>query len=997
MTFQLGLLGPVEVLVHGTALRGFESRKALALLCYLAVSGQPIPRVVLANLFWQDKSEPQGRANLSRVLNNLSSLLPGSLLTDRESVQLIREQFSIDILEFETLRARGDAASLAAAATLDRGEFMAGMYLDNCPEFEIWLVAERERWRQRVALTLELLADEYARYGDPKTALPFAARLLEMEPWHEQAHRQMMRLLAQMGQRGAALQQYETARRVLLQELGIEPGVETTALYEQIRAGEIDPQSTPKENLPATLTPFFGRQTELTRIAARLHNPECRLLTLVGAGGTGKTRLALQAARDSLSQFRDGVFFVPLAPIEAGQSEMIVLAMESALGFTLIGSLDPQVQLLNYLRDKQLLLLLDNLEHLLAGTALVIEILQRAPQVKFLVTSREALDVQPEWLMRVEGLSYPNTLQLTRRMVQDQTQELRHYSAVHLFLNRAQRVDENFQLNDETTPHVVRLCQIVEGMPLALELAAARIRTMGLGEIRAHLERNLDILATTMRDVETRHRSLRAVLDWSYATLSLPEQQLFQRLAVFAGGWTLEGAGAVAGERDKHTKRAESVGQVLGRLVSKSLVLIETAAGAARYRMLETIRQYALEQLAKSGAENEARARHAAYLLSVTHVENLPDTWFYPNPALLERLDVENDNVRAALAWSQSEQGDAELGLQLAASMLRFWFERGYWSEWRGWLEGALTHSSLLPPSTAMARVVFGLGTVLAFQGDYQASQRYLDHSRQLFDQLDNNTWRVYVAYRLGWSARERGDSITARCLMEESLLWYRLVGDEDRVTEVLVTLSEVLVMQEDADGAAALIEQGLALIRNKGAGSEALPWALNHAGHVAQLRGDYGRAGQLHAQSLSLFSVSGTQHPGIAWAYQGLGETALAQGNSLLAATHLRESLLVFQGLGDRMGIAWCIAGLAGVAAQDGDSARAARLWGAAQTLRQSIGARAAPAARATHERLLVETRKDLGVTEFEIGWNIGHTMPIAQAFAYALDFATERVRMNV
>lgn len=992
MKARLGLLGPTEITRDGEPVRGFESRKALALLCYLAVCGKPVPRPVLADLFWQDKPEAQGRANLSRVLNNLSSLFPNTLRIDRENVQLVREAFELDIEEFEALCVQGDAESLAAAARLERGEFMAGIFLDNCPDFEIWLVAERERWRQRVVSVLECLAGHYARRGEPASALPFAARLLEMEPWHEEMHRQMMRLLARTGQRSAALQQYETARRVLAQELGVEPGAETTALYQQIVAGDIAPRAMPPHNLPLQLTAFFGRETELTRITARLQNPDCRLLTLVGAGGIGKTRLALEAAHSLLNSFGDGVYFVSLAPIDAGQIEVIVPEVAAALGFSFAGSLEPRQQLLNHLREKQMLLVLDNFEHMTDRAGLVIDILQHAPKVKVLVTSREPLDVKAEWLTHVDGLSFP-ARHPAPRIAEGMEEQLLHYSAVHLFVNRAQQVDERFALNLKTTPHVVRLCQIVEGMPLALELAAARTRMLGVDKICAHVERNLDFLATTMRDAPARHRSLRAVLDWSYASLSREEQELFQRLAVFAGGWTLDAAESVGNTAGETT---EPVFEILGRLINKSLVLVESPKVMARYRMLETIQQYALAKFAASGMEHEVRVKQARYLLTVAEADTLPDSWFYPNQALLERLETEHDNLRAVLAWSQSEQGSAELGLQLAAAMLRYWFERGLWSEWRGWLEGALVGAETLPRSPATARVLFGLGTVLALQGEYQASQTYLARSQQLFAELGITAWSVYVSYRLGWLARERGDGITARRLMEESVAHFRELGDADRVAEVLITLVEVAVMQEDVVGAAAFLEEGLTVIRALGRKDVVVPWALNHAGHVAQLRGEYVTARQLHAESLQLFAEFGTQHPGIAWAHQGLGETALAEGNSPLATTHLTDSLLGFRGLGDRMGIAWCLAGFGAVAALDGKAERAARLWGAAEALRQSIGTRAAPATLATHERMRVKARGELGVEEFEAAWNLGPSMSLQQVLTYALEPTRQELRAS-
>lgn len=979
----LGLLGPTEITRDGKAVRGFESRKALALLCYLAVSGKPFPRAVLADLLWQTKSEAQGRANLSRVLNNLSTLFPGTLTITRETVQIEREAIALDLAEFDALCVKGDAGSLAAAAQLARGEFMESLYLDGCPELEIWLVARREEWRDRVVSVLECLTGYYERRQEPTTAFPFAARLVELIPWHEEAHRHMMRLLAGMGQRTAALQQYETLRRVLAQELGVEPGAETLALYELIRAGTLQPRPARRHNLPAQLTTFLGRETELARLLARLHNPDCRLLTLVGPGGMGKTRLALEAAKHLLDLFKDGVYFVALAPIGVGLVELIVPAIADALGFTFAGSVEPERQLLNYLQDQELLLVLDNFEHLTPAAGLVLDILNHAPRVKVLVTSREPLDIRAEWLTRIEGLSYPTAYPPTLLATAEGAHPLLHYSAVQLFVNRAQQANERFALNAHTAPYVVHLCQMVAGMPLALELATARMQTLGVEVICAYIKANLDFLSTTTHDIAPRHRSLRAVLDWSYSSLSPEEQELFLRLAVFAGGWTLEAAefvGGVAGTP------AEPTFELLGRLVTKSLVALESANSTARYRMLETIRQYALARLAERGIDQKAHADHAAYCLRVADPPDRSDPWFYPSPALMERLESEHDNLRAALAWSQSAEGNAALGLNLAA-MLRFWFERGLWSEWRSRLENALAQQNPLPTTRAAARVLFGLGTVLAFQGEYQASQTYLTRSRDLFAEIDLPTWSVYVSYRLGWLARERGDGATARRLMETSLAYFRELGDLDRLAEILITMVEVAVMQEDVAGGAAWLEEGLALIHALGRKDAVLPWALNHAGHIAQLRGDYAAARQPHTESLELFARGGAQHSGIAWAHEGLGETALAEAAARVALNHLTYSLETFSSLGDRMGIAWCLEGLAALAALEENPVRAASLWGAAQTLRESIGARTAPATRALHEHMLIKARSDLDGDEYGSAWQRGALMSLSQVLEYALE----------
>jgi len=358
-TLRLRFLGSVQIERNGKPVRGFRSRKALALLGYLAAQEQPVSREHLADLFWEDQPGNRARANLSWVMNRLAPALPGCLQADRHTVQFCRTDACwVDIDVFKTLETRGDAVALADAVELYRGEFLEGLYLQGCAEFEIWLVGERERWRERVTRALEKLVTHHNQRGEREQGLRLARRLLALEPWREETHRQVMQLLAHSGQRSAALTQYETCRRVLVEELRVEPMPETIALYERIRA-----TATPRHNLPSQPTPFVGQKDTLAEMVARLNNPDCRLLTVTGPGGIGKTRLALQAAAAVVETFLEGVYFVPLVGVSS--AALIVPAMADALGFSFSGAQDPRLQLLNYLRRKEMLLILDSFEHLL--------------------------------------------------------------------------------------------------------------------------------------------------------------------------------------------------------------------------------------------------------------------------------------------------------------------------------------------------------------------------------------------------------------------------------------------------------------------------------------------------------------------------------------------------------------------------------------------------------------------------------------------------------
>jgi DNA-binding SARP family transcriptional activator len=360
-TFHLRFLGPIQAEQNGKPLRGFRSRKALALLGYLASQGQALPRERLVDLLWEDQTESRGRANLSWVLNKLNKLLPDCLQADRHSIQYQRsDTYWLDLDVFDGLEAQGEPGGLAEAVELYRGEFLEGLYLEGCAEFELWVVAERERWHQRMLRALEKLVAHHGQRGEYGDALRFAQRLLELEPWQEETQRQVMRLLARSGQRAAALAQYETCRRVLVEELGVEPAEETTALYQRIRAAD----AARRHNLPPQPTPFVGRKRDLAEIATLLDDPECRLLTITGPGGVGKTRLALQVGQAKSGAFLEGVYFAPLAAVSA--PDFIVSAIADALQFSLSDQRDPQAQLLSFLRGKEVLLILDNFEHILS-------------------------------------------------------------------------------------------------------------------------------------------------------------------------------------------------------------------------------------------------------------------------------------------------------------------------------------------------------------------------------------------------------------------------------------------------------------------------------------------------------------------------------------------------------------------------------------------------------------------------------------------------------
>jgi predicted ATPase/DNA-binding XRE family transcriptional regulator len=718
-------------------------------------------------------------------------------------------------------------------------------------------------------------------------------------------------------------------------------------------------------NLPFQLTSFIGREKEITEIKGLLTKREgsVRLLTITGPGGCGKTRLALQAASGLLDDFRDGVWLIEFAPLADSllvpQTVAAILGLKEEPGRPLLSTLT------DHLHGKRILLILDNCEHLVEANAQLTDALLHAcPDVHILATSREMLGVAGERALYLPSLPIPDTQAATSTEVALQN------DAVRLFIERAQTITPQFALTNENVSAVVRVCQRLDGIPLAIELAAGRLKLLPVQQIADYIDDAFRLLTGGSRTAMLRHQTLQALMDWSYNLLTEPEQALFRRLAVFAGGWSLEATETVgAGEGL----------DLLARLVEKSLVLAEAQGGIARYRLLETVRQYALAKLVASGEADEVRRRHAAYYLGLAEAGS-PFLDIQRHPTWFDQMELEHDNLRAALTWSTLAPGAAELALRLTNILTTFWYYHGYWSEERGWLESALAHPEAANYLHLQAHARENLGTVLAFLGDYEAGQAHVTHSLKLFQELGDRPNIAWSLHWLGWVARERGDATTACARLEECVALFRELGDKSLICNSTNTLAEAIILQGDIVLAKAVLEENLALARTVGH-VDTIGWTLNHLGHVAQLQGEYPRAIRLHEESLLLFRQVGVRNEGTIWAHQSLGETRLAQGDAAPAIMQFTEALISCQDLGDRPGTAWCLAGLAGVAALNEEPERAAWLWGAAEALRQSIGARPAPAAHATHERLQDMVRKQIGEAAFNAKWAEGQAASVEQA----------------
>lgn len=993
----LSFLGPWQVILEGEAVTGFKYDKVRALLAYLAVEAdRPHQREALIGLLWPELPEAAARNNLRQVLLTLRQALgdqtsdPPFLLTSRASIQFNTESdYTLDVTTFTELlvacrrhphrhptSCQTCARRLQQGVKLYRGSFLAEFFLPDSAAFEEWILLKRE-WLQRQMLeAVAWLTTYYEQRGQYEQARQSAWRQLEIEPWLEAAHRQLMRLHLLSGDRNAALAQYAQCRRLLADELDVEPEAETTALYEQIRDATEEVPLLPKRlalpadrphTLPPQPTPFVGREVELAEIGRLLDSVDCRLLTLTGPGGVGKTRLALQAAAGHLDAFADGIFFVPLATL--AEPDLLAGAIAQALDLEMGATADPRTQLLVQLRHKEMLLVLDNFEHLLppppislplggikegeGAVKLLAELQRQATGITLLVTSRERLNLQGEWVFTVGGLS-----------VQEENSD-----ALQLFAQRACRLRADFALAMDSLADVGRICRLVEGLPLAIELAAAWVRVLSCQEIAAEIEQGIGFLSTNLHDVPQRHRSLAAVFDHSWRLLSAEEQAVLPRLALFRGGFRRQAAAQVA----------DASLPVLATLVDKSLLQWNPDG---RYAMHEMVRQYALAKLQASGEIGAIQAKHFNYFLDWATIaeSHLVGTEM---AAWLEQFESEKGNLRAALAWVLAE-GETESGLQLVATLWWYWYTRGYFSEGRTWLAQALARDEMAVPGEARAKALSGAGVLAWNQGDYEAARSFYEESLAIKRASGDQLAISAQLNNLGNLAMDQGDYDMARQYHEESLAIKRGLDDEQGIAISLGNLGIVAYKQGDYETARAFYEESL-VIKRKLADKRGISITVGNLGNVLFEQGDYATARTLLEESLALKRELGDKW-GIAAVLSNLGGVALGEGNTKAARRFLEESLVIRRELGDRWSLADSLEGFATLAFQERQLERAARLWGAAEVIREAIGAFLAAGECARRDRDMTAVRQQLGEEAIALVYSEGQQLADEEAVAYAL-----------
>ena len=930
--------------------------KVRALLAYLALeSDRAHGRDELAGLLWPGSPEEAARKSLRQALTTLRTAIcdedaqPPYLLVTRETIQFnSSSDFYSDAFEFGALMAQSarhlhkslDSCPacierLAQAAALYKGDLLKNLSIAGCLPFEEWLLLGRERLRLQMIDGLGLLVAGCERRLEDERAIQFSRQRLVLDPWNEDAYRSLMRVLARRGQRTAALVEFERCKRVLAEELGIEPSAETAALSEQIRrqTGSQQQNAQPAEGpaaprLPLPLTALIGREKESAALLALLRRDDVRLVTLMGPPGIGKSRLAVHAANALGSDFEGNVFFISLASVS--NPILVTQKIAQALGMCEGGCSSPVDLLVPALKDRKALLVLDTFEQVLDAAPALLELLRACPQLKILVTASAPLHLSGERRFLLHPLALPNPADMLDAGL------LAASPAVRLFVERAQAVMPEFMLNSKNAQAIAAICARLDGLPLAIELAAASVRLMPPQKLLERLSgasgSALQLLKQPARDGSAHHQTLRQAFQWSYDLLDSGARMLFARLGVFVGSWTLEAADAVCNVGDIQLGGMDGMAVLLDNCLLQQKG--EGPDGEYRFTMLGTLREFALDNLAASGELDTLRQRHADYFLTFAKLAE-PELTGLDQLGWLDWVEQDLDNLRAALDWTlAASPGEA---LQLAAAMFPFWHMRAYLVEGLSYLEQALARNPGPTPLRGWALAAAGLMAQL--MADFERAETLIDESIRLCRQLDDRRGLAFALNNLAIVVMSLGDNSQALQLAEESL---KLCHEPDfplGVARAQMIIGQIALNEDRLETAWQSLETSLAFWRKKGDMKNAILCQID-LGRVKMAMGDYPQALVLFEESFKLSRKLKDHH----WEMAALWNSAeihLLQGNYEDGAPLLTTCLEQARRLGDRYFEAISISRLGLAALGRGDYDQGIRLLNASLDLGRQIGSK--------------------------------------------------------
>ena len=1025
---NLSLLGTFKAELNNKPITHFRSSRVQALLIYLATESLegiiPHQREALLDLFWTWMPTQSAQVNLRQTLYQLKKAIPEHeghpiILTSRKTVQLNPDYpLSVDVIQFEQLL-NHPPDHWAAAITLYRADFLADFFLPDADTFDTWVTQRRASFQRKMLDALANLASLEMEKGNVAQAEQYVRRQLALDELREGAHQQLMEVLARNGRRQEALSHYNTLQKLLKDELAIEPSQETRALVEAIRADSFPAKSPrpsqvssflsdlpepPTHNLPRRLTSFIGREKELGEITQLISDHH--LVMLTGVGGIGKTNLCLQVGQQQLEHFPDGVWLVELAPITDPQR--VTQTIVNALGLRPTSNRPILDILLDYLQHKQCLLIFDNCEHVIYAAAEVLEtILQVCSQLKVLASSREALGISGEMIYQVPSLIVPRTTQQTT------IEEWEQFDALRLFVERGRAVLPDFQVTDDNFQTLVQICQRLDGIPLALELAAARLKILTTAQIVQRLDNRFRLLTSGRRTALLRQQTLRALIDWSWDLLSEMEQTLLQRLSVFSGGVSLEAIESVCA--DNHLESYEIL-DLLAELVNKSLVITQRKQGKeTRYQLLETIRQYGQEKLTIAGDSETYRQRHLDYFLHLC--QQAESELIGPDQvAWLNRLDMEMDNLRIALSWAN--ETNPEAGLRIIVYTKQFLMERTWLQEGETWLQQLLKKTENVTPEMVAKAMCTRAEWMLWV--DFKRSRLLAEEALNFSRTIDHQSGIAYSLLLLGIVTQDdknHRNNLLQQCIAlfreqedkfglangtaffasfqtntnpnladiyyAESEALYREIGHISGIITLQDALGQRDMWRGNLEQARLRVEEALYL--RKSIGVQGTSWTLLTMGRLLYWLGEYSEAETYIEKGMSL-----QQHKSHLlierWGHAFLGYIYLNIYEFKVARKEFVYALNSFQNSDIFDGVCFVLEGLACLSIALEEPEHATRLLAWVDGFRQSVGNR-----RPLIEETFIEGKKEvilnmIGKEAYDLLYEEGQAMTKEEAIAYAI-----------